>query len=523
MITALFFVMGPAEMFAETGANDEQPAAENVEGADDLFEVELVDPAEVEIPEAAEAENAEDAEAVEPVEGEQPEAAEAEGVEAAEGEQSEEPQEPAAEIKLTVTASDETAESVKLSWTFDEGQLADGQTLTIKYTQAGEEKVVEGVTGKSKEITGLTASTDYHFAFFVGEKEVGAVDAKTKAPEIPDFRTVSSYKKVYVRWDPVEGAASYAISVVYKGKVIKTGKTTTKCEWVHSGISPKDIINLYNTCKQKKYKYSGNLNGQDRYTYTVTALDKDGNVLAESTDTGDIVKTLYYKLKFKSSAVLTSHSGSHATRTFKKGQIVYANGFSDGKYQFDYEIKSGGKVETFHTMKIRVSASISKHIAVDKAAKTKMKLRGTSSITYTPEEAEQYVKDRGVKKATTNYMIWANLFTQKEYVFKKSGSKWKLITASGYGLNKKKMTALPVSTGKATAPTATGSTKINRKLPSQHGTPLWNVTKYFSVHGVQKSWPTTGYPESGACVRNRTNNAKWIYYNIPKYSRVFVH
>jgi len=523
MITALFFVMGPAEMFAETGANDEQPAAENVEGADDLFEVELVDPAEVEIPEAAEAENAEDAEAVEPVEGEQPEAAEAEGVEAAEGEQSEEPQEPAAEIKLTVTASDETAESVKLSWTFDEGQLADGQTLTIKYTQAGEEKVVEGVTGKSKEITGLTASTDYHFAFFVGEKEVGAVDAKTKAPEIPDFRTVSSYKKVYVRWDPVEGAAGYAISVVYKGKVIKTGKTTTKCEWVHSGISPKDIINLYNTCKQKKYKYSGNLNGQDRYTYTVTALDKDGNVLAESTDTGDIVKTLYYKLKFKSSAVLTSHSGSHATRTFKKGQIVYANGFSDGKYQFDYEIKSGGKVETFHTMKIRVSASISKHIAVDKAAKTKMKLRGTSSITYTPEEAEQYVKDRGVKKATTNYMIWANLFTQKEYVFKKSGSKWKLITASGYGLNKKKMTALPVSTGKATAPTATGSTKINRKLPSQHGTPLWNVTKYFSVHGVQKSWPTTGYPESGACVRNRTNNAKWIYYNIPKYSRVFVH
>jgi hypothetical protein len=156
MITALFFVMGPAEMFAETGANDEQPAAENVEGADDLFEVELVDPAEVEAPDAAEAEGTEDAEAVE---GEQPEAVETEGVEAAEGEQGEEPQEPA-EIKLTVTASDETAESVKLSWTFDEGKLADGQTLTIKYTQAGEEKVIEGVTGTSKEITGLTASTD---------------------------------------------------------------------------------------------------------------------------------------------------------------------------------------------------------------------------------------------------------------------------------------------------------------------------------------------------------------------------
>jgi hypothetical protein len=522
MITALFFVMGPAEMFAEAGANDEQPAVENVEGADDLFEVELVDPAEVETPEAPEAAEAESVENAEAVEGEQPEAVEAEGVEAAGGEQGEEPQEPAAEIKLTVTASDETAESVKLSWTFDEGQLAEGETLTIKYTQAGEEKIIEGVTGTSKEITGLTAATDYHFAFFVGEKEVGAADATTKAQEIPNFRTVSSYKKVYVRWDPVEGADSYAVKVVYKNNVIKDS-TTTRTYWTHTGISPRDIVNLYNTCKQKKYKYSGNLDGQDRYTYTVTALDKDGNVLAESTDTGDIVKTLYYKLKFKNAATLTSHSGSHATRSFKKGQIVYANGFSDGKYQFDYEIKSGGKVETFHTMKIRVTASVSKHIAVDKAAKKNMKLRGTSTITYEPEEAEAYVNDRGVKKATTNYMIWANLFTQKEYVFKKSGGKWKLVTASGYGLNKQKMTALPVSTGKATAPTATGSTKINRKLPSQHGTPLWNVTKYFSVHGVQKSWPKTGWPESGACVRNRTNNAKWIYYTIPKYSRVFVH
>ena len=138
---------------------------------------------------------------------------------------------------------------------------------------------------------------------------------------------------------------------------------------------------------------------------------------------------------------------------------------------------------------------------------------------YTIEEAEQYVNDRGIKKATTNYMIWVNLFSQKEYIFKKVGGSWKILN----GVDNKPMAALQVSTGRATMPTATGSTKINRKLKSQHGTPLWNVTKYFSIHGVQKSWPTPGWPESGACARNLMPNAKWIYKNIPKYTRVFVH
>ena len=91
------------------------------------------------------------------------------------------------------------------------------------------------------------------------------------------------------------------------------------------------------------------------------------------------------------------------------------------------------------------------------------------------------------------------------------------------GVDNLPMAILPVSTGRATMPTATGSTKINRKLKSQHGTPLWNVTKYFSVHGVQKRWPKVGWPESGACARNQMPNAKWIYNKIPKYTRVFVH
>ena len=97
------------------------------------------------------------------------------------------------------------------------------------------------------------------------------------------------------------------------------------------------------------------------------------------------------------------------------------------------------------------------------------------------------------------------------------------VTANEYGLKDKQMAALPVSTGKASMPTATGSTKINRKLNSQHGTPLWNVTKYFSIHGVQKKWPKPGWPESGACARNQSENAKWIFKKIPKYTRVFVH
>ena len=505
MAVALFIVMAPVDMFAF--ATDEEAAEDTKVEMQSEEAVEEAAPAEEATEETAPAEEA--TEEAAPAEEATEEAAPAEETaeEAAPAEEATEEAAPAEEEVLTQAATavinpvvgTVTANSVHLTWS---ETLESGETITIKY--AGNE--IPNVTGNSYNVTGLTAGTAYTFEFFVGSNKVGEARATTLPGPVPNFRKVSSYKTVVLKWDAVPNAATYEIKV--NGAVYGT---TNKTTLTHNVGSEKDIINLFNTGSGEKY--SGNIDGKDRFTYVITAKDAGGNVLATSTTTGDIVKTLYYKLTFKGGAKLTSHSGGKKTIKVKKGAVVYARGFSNGKYIFDYQC-ADGKVRTFYTMKIRVKAKLSPHITAIK------KKRGQNTQPpYTIEEAEQYVNDRGIKKATTNYMIWVNLFSQKEYIFKKVGGSWKILN----GVDNKPMAALQVSTGRATMPTATGSTKINRKLKSQHGTPLWNVTKYFSIHGVQKSWPTPGWPESGACARNLMPNAKWIYKNIPKYTRVFVH
>lgn len=405
-----------------------------------------------------------------------------------------------------------TANSVSLSWTYNEGaSVPEGETITVKYSVNGVEKGEFSTAESSWKVNGLDPNTTYTFVAYYKDAEVGNVSATTKVDTVKNVQALSSYNKVYLSWSKVSGASYYVVNWTSKndGKG-KSGKLTSP-KYTHK-VSK--IYDLYNTSKG----LVGDEKGGDRFNYTITAYDSNGKVLAKATKKGDVVKTLYYKLTFKGAATLTSHSGGKVKIKIKKGQVIYARGFTNGKYIFDYKC-SDGKIRTFHTMKIRVKASLSKHIAASK------KNRGKSSRTYTAKEAELYVNDRGIT-SQTKYLIWANLFTQKEYVFysKSKGKKkdWKLVKAKISGKNKL-MSQLPISSGKASMPTATGATKINRKLKSQHGTPLWNVTKYFSVHGVQKKWPKPGWPESGACVRNQNPNATWIYKNVPQYSRVFVH
>lgn len=284
--------------------------------------------------------------------------------------------------------------------------------------------------------------------------------------EVPNFRALSSYKSVVLRWSAAPDATKYRVtsngSQIYEGAGFQCAQAV-----------PVDVTN----------------------TYKIEALDAEGNVVATSTKTGEAVKTMYYQVTFKKPVKLTSHSGGKYKTKFKAGQVVVCRGFSNGKYIFDYQCRDG-VWRTYHAMKIRVKKAKVTHLDPNK--------------TYTNEEAELYVNSRGVN-SKTKYMLWVNTYTQKLYIFKGKKGNWTLVQGPWV-----------VSTGRASMPTATGNTAFRRKMKSQHGTPLWNVTDFFSVHGKQKKWKL-GWPRSGACVRNSNDHAKWIYKNCKLKTRVHVN
>mgnify|MGYP002626641063 CR=1 FL=1 len=463
MIAALIAVSGPLDIFAGT-------------------EVENVDPSNSVETVVVDDQNGTPENGTDQINNEEPtEGTETPVVEPAPAETTEEV-EPAREVasEITVGVVEATPSTVKLAWTVSED--LEGQAATVLN---GEETVASDLTEPMYTVTGLVPNTSYTFTVKIGDT-TGTTEAMT-APvgAVSGLRALSSYNAVKLVWSPVTGASSYEVS--YSGTwgsgAASVGGAT---EFWHYGFPTYDVTNTA----------SGPIVPTD-YTYKVTAKDSAGNVLAESTTTGYPVRTMYYKLTFKKKVKLTSHSGGKYKTTFYKGQVVYARGFDGGKYHFDY-LCADGTVRTYYAMKIRAKAAIwTDHINPGKE--------------YTAEEATMYVNARGITASKKKkYMVWVNTYTQREYVFYGSTGNW----TCGQG-------PWLVSTGKASKPTATGSTNISSRKKKKHGIPTWSMCRYFSLHGKQKSW-VLGWPRSGACVRNYNENASWIYYTVPMKSRVFV-
>ena len=387
----------------------------------------------------------------------------------------------AEDLTISAKVSSKTTNSITLSWSYDGGS-PEGD-VTIKNGS----KVVDTVDASktSYKVTGLKADTSYTFTVSA-DGASDTVTASTEKIKINGLKVMSGYKAVKVKWSKVEGAAKY--DVKYSGKVRGKKKSGTKTVSTNAckitGFKEFDVTNTKKSPVTDK-----------DFTFKVTAKDSSGNVIATKTIKGFPVRTMYYKLTFKKSASLTSHSGGKKTLNFRKGQTVYARGFDGGRFIFDYKCPDG-KIRTYYTMKIRVVPSIWKNHIDPKTE-------------YTEAEAEFYANGRGINSKTKN-MIWINTYSQREYVFKGKKGKWNVIKGPWL-----------VSTGKASKPTATGSTNINRRSPSEHGIPNWNVTRHFSLHGKHSSWKL-GWPKSGACVRNYNENAKWIYENTPLRTRVYV-
>lgn len=310
--------------------------------------------------------------------------------------------------------------------------------------------------------------------FTFASEETGESQSETPvhvdAPK--NFKTFSGYKAVTLSWKKASGM-TYTLTVTWNG-----------------GKNKKTLFTEKN-CSSYTHKVP---NVNDTYTYYIKAVDAAGNKSDAVKKTGEAVRSMMIKVTFKNGATLTSHYGGKVKHKFKKGQTVYATGFRGGRYIFPYKVK--GKTRTFFAKKIRM-----KNFKVHKINTKKV---------YTKKEAENYVNKSGVS-SRTKHLIWVNTYTQREYVFKGKKGKWKCIKGPWL-----------VSTGKPSTPTSTGKFHIGRRMSSQNGIPLWNVTKYFSIHGKLGKWKL-GYPRSGGCARNYTKNARWIYRNTKKYTRVFVN
>ena len=135
--------------------------------------------------------------------------------------------------------------------------------------------------------------------------------------------------------------------------------------------------------------------------------------------------------------------------------------------------------------------------------------------TYSKKEAENFVNKLGLGSSTVN-LIWVNTYTQSLYVFKGSKGKWKVQKG-----------AWDVSTGLPKTPTPTGTTRVGSKSRGCYDpfpqTPWWCVCRAgFSIHGKAPYYPAMGAPASHGCVRNWSENAKWMYEHIPVNTTVHV-
>lgn len=297
--------------------------------------------------------------------------------------------------------------------------------------------------------------------------------SEEKVGNVKGFKSMSTYNGVVLSWKKVNDANNgYVItwkSGSKKGTVQVPKKTTV----------------------EKYIKLPQNVRNS-KVNFTIVAKNGKAKSAKSATCEGSAVRTMHWKITFNTTRKLKSHTGKKTTRTFKKGTTVDAYGYSGGRYIFDY------KGETYYVKRISTTN-----------AKVK---QSDYNRKYTQKEAEDFVNRKNLKSRTKN-LIWVNTYTQRIYIFKKSGSKWKMVKGGW-----------KVSTGKPRTPTPTGMNRIRSKTYSSSGfqCKYWSVCSEYSIHGKASYYPAMGKPASNGCVRNETANARWIFNNVRVGSAVYV-
>ncbi|KEI13823.1 hypothetical protein Z959_04955 [Clostridium novyi B str. ATCC 27606] len=172
---------------------------------------------------------------------------------------------------------------------------------------------------------------------------------------------------------------------------------------------------------------------------------------------------------------------------------------------------------------------------VGKSTLEKLDLEPTEKTMYNPKanifssvNSSNYFENFINKKnsnSMTDYYIWVNTNTPKTYIFKGYNHHWKLIRT------------LPCTVGKSSTPTIKGIFSIGNKGESfivKNNPKL--MCKYFTQINGDYLFHTIllnrngniangilGAKLSHGCIRLSINDAKFIYYNIPKKTTVYIN
>ena len=160
--------------------------------------------------------------------------------------------------------------------------------------------------------------------------------------------------------------------------------------------------------------------------------------------------------------------------------------------------------------------------------KVQSSYKGNYKSSYNPDyldiTKQNFVNNRGYS-SNTQYLVWANLATQKVNVFQGSKGKWKLIKV------------FRCASGARATPTPQGVTYVTYKQTK------WKTDSYV-CKPIVRFYPNTGYafhsvlykpdesgikdgsigfPVSHGCLRMKPSSIQWIYDNIPTKTTVVIY
>lgn len=304
---------------------------------------------------------------------------------------------------------------------------------------------------------------------------------------VTDLKSYSAYKSVVLEWSPTANAAYYDI---YRNN-----------QFVGRAQANDSSKRAYDNGNMMAHRVWTGKEGGSHDWYYVIARSADGTAAERSAAVKDwSVFPMFISITFNQNVTLSSHNSS-ARRYFKRGQTVQSYSYRFGKYIF-----KDWKGNIFYVNYTRVRSPYAHY---------------WKSYTYSDKEAEYFVNTSGIG-SDTKYLIWANLYTQKLYIFYGTKGHFRLHKTFHYGNIKGYKWA--INSGKAVAPTPTGmSFNIYKKAWSNHGVPYW---LYFhsqtSLHG-QVGNDDFNVLRSGGCIRNPNKYAYLMYKWIPIGTRLIVY